>query len=447
MKSITRLLYMLCTVLLVSACNQDEELTTDISLSTVSYTFNCQTSEVLEVRVTCAETWNFEPSEEWIVAEKAGEEQLNITVRNNKQNELRKGEIVISAGNARTAIAIEQLGKAFRGKLVDLTNYANAVMSRNGKYVAGTTSQYDDFGNLVTQVFLTNTQTNETVEVKGIDKDFDTVSAVSDDGNILILYHSSKLYSFVWENNSTYEAEVPEGFSQARIEAISADGKVMVGYSQNTSTRKYVPLKWENRTVIQLELPENNAIGQPLNNGAMARGCSADGSVIYGSEWDIRGLIYWKDNTMHFLGDYALEEGIGVITKSAEPTSISPNGKYLAAVFETETGAGHPVKINTETGEVKILKEQCPDGAFITADNNGFYFGGTPSKGSSYGMVSTTADDIVSIDEWFEQTFGIALSNDRIIWQTDDCGKVYFGNKVVPTLLGIRYQPFYIVME
>ncbi len=118
----------------------------------------------------------------------------------------------------------------------------------------------------------------------------------------------------------------------------------------------YRPLKWtDGGTPEVLPVPELNFRNEPYVSGVMARGCSADGSVIYGSTWDNLdyGMLYWKDGKVDWVGSdvrevrtVQIENGIGEMIDynivngmicTAELTNISPNGRWIAGTYRTRT--------------------------------------------------------------------------------------------------------------
>lgn len=95
--------------------------------------------------------------------------------------------------------------------------------------------------------------------------------------------------------------------------------------------------------------------------GVTARGCSADGSVIYGSTWDNLdfGMLYWKEGKVDWVGSdvrevetVQIDNGIGEtidyrlvngMIATAEYTKISPNGRWIAGAYRTEKLAGNDI--------------------------------------------------------------------------------------------------------
>ena len=190
-------------------------------------------------------------------------------------------------------------------------------------------------------------------------------SAIASDASIIIFTEqSTQSYIYDIETDDIVEVVAPAGLDNPVVEQISNNNE-WVGWAYDFSAAMYVPVKWTNGEPETLEMPETNVAGDPISNGAMARGISPDGSVIYGSEWDTYGMIY---------------------VKTAERYSVSDNGEWIAATYWEYTQSyegsmpvrqGYPVRINTVTNQVEILKD-FPNCAGMTVDSDGTLFGGSP---------------------------------------------------------------------
>lgn len=119
----------------------------------------------------------------------------------------------------------------------------------------------------------------------------------------------------------------------------------------------YYPLVWRNGVAEKLPWPEKNFRDKAFLNGIIARGISADGSVIYGSTWDNYdfGMVYWKDGVVKYVGEdvhevtpITVETIVGPVethmangmTATAELYKVSPNGEWIAGTYRTETATG-----------------------------------------------------------------------------------------------------------
>ena len=91
------------------------------------------------------------------------------------------------------------------------------------------------------------------------------------------------------------------------MQSSSVDGSVMVGYTEGTPYGcMYGPVKVVDGEVKPLPLPEEgNFRNEEWWAGILARGMSADGSVVYGTSWENYdyGMAYWdKDGNVDWVG-------------------------------------------------------------------------------------------------------------------------------------------------
>lgn len=193
-----------------------------------------------------------------------------------------------------------------------------------------------------------------------------------------------------------------------------------------------------------LQIPEENMNGTQLRNGAMARGCSEDGSVVYGSEWDTQGVVYWKNGEMKYIaketaiarttlvsnmftGELDEVEDYAYLKKNAERYCISPNGRYIACTFydfytdesgsEPSSDINYPALVDTETGEAILFdKAGFMKSMGTTASNDGTLFGNTTDSGDPQGYVFTKGTSSgVPVGEWMMSEYGIITDNNRYV--------------------------------
>lgn len=216
---------------------------------------------------------------------------------------------------------------------------------------------------------------------------------------------------------------------------MSGDGRVIVGalYSEEKGTGRF-PCRWVDGECEILERPDTSSYGTPTEPyGTLARDCSADGSVIYGTEWTVSSyaLCFWRDGKMFYPGgDYAVKNGYYAdrIYKTAEYGALSVNGKWLAANYGKTTGETNPVIINTETYEVSILDNISSDMVGLTCSNDGLLFTASPAMGCTTGhVIDPEAGTSVMTEEWFKSEYGLNLSSGRMIYKVSDDMTRYFG--------------------
>lgn len=151
-----------------------------------------------------------------------------------------------------------------------------------------------------------------------------------------------------------------------------------------------------------LSMPEKNFKGEDFSVGAMARGISADGSVIYGTTWDNSdgAMIYWKDGKVKYVGEDVHEiksvtipypEGdetfyyANGIVSQAEIYKMSPSGNWIAGAYQEITvntddystvASSCPAFYNTET-ETTVVLEEYSGAKGVHVTDGGIAFIGT----------------------------------------------------------------------
>ena len=130
----------------------------------------------------------------------------------------------------------------------------------------------------------------------------------------------------------------------------------------------------------------------------VVRGCSADGSMAYGSTWDNLdfGMLYWdKDGHVHWAGEdiYQVEptEMIGPMGEpytdylvtglqvQAEAFNMSPNGRYIGGLYYKE-------EVNADRTDVVITQIAA---VYDTEEHKTIIL----SDYSGYGGVTAVTDD------------------------------------------------------
>lgn len=406
-----------------------------------------------EIGVESYDVWQVIQDEcDWVEVEVLGEDSFSVNVLPNMSSEERECVIKVVSGDVVQNMALKQYPRVFNGDFADLLTLGNIVkVSSNGKYVVGLSKEKESRNYPAVCSFE-----DGNIEIVNIGKKVFGLRAVSGDGKTVITSSGNK--SEVYREGNKVDYEIPSGYTDAEIVVVSDDGSMMAGnLYQNGST---YPAIWKDGVIkTMLPMPEESATGAPLQRGVKILGSSADCSVIYGFDPSTLGLIYWKNEMLvDVASDNAtiktvmLESG-GVLkevrilcTVSADQwfnCSTSPNGRYIAAFYvdyvQKEEGVPaekytYPVLIDTESGEVKIIKSEMSDAMGITADDNGLVFGGTPAMigggGGMEGYVFNASDDTyMSLPEWFMQNYGIVIDKDRLVYKVSSDMKTFFGMK------------------
>lgn len=463
----------LCSFFMVffHSCTDRPELENYLYAEVAAYTFEPDGGK-LAVKVSCNTEWRSESMNDWIDVVKDGD-TLYISTEMNATKEMRSGKVLVSSDAESCEIMIEQMGAGYAGKFADLTDIADAAMSRNGKYILGIQANPQG-GSVPVVIDMYSGKRTELTEASG----YTSAMSISDDASVAALIDYSNMKSVVFSDGVLLEPQVPDGYKTPMVSAVSSDGSVWVGYAQNISTYGQVPFKWINGEPVVLESPEVSIYGNK-SNSSMARGCSADGNIIYGSEWSGGfGLIYWKDEKLYYpsldlgekktvtvndpnMGTYEAEM-MCTVTMDAASCKMTPDGRYIATKYSDvrENADGtvdlpeYPAILDTE--EYSILKwtddvsgEMTAAGMAVT--ESGLLFGASPATGVTKGYVfSDKGMSALPVSSWFEANEGIYLSDDRMVTQVSETeGNItaYFGYKAVVTPIGKVYVYWYYLPD
>lgn len=447
-------LSLLTGLLLFAACTDEKDLD-QIYLSYSSYTFDAAGGSV-EIEVTSNTEWKTDSDASWLTIGDRTAQSVTVTAAANDTGKSRTAVVRFVGGEAPDKeVTFTQQCPAFEGRFVELyaTLGQRPVFSRNGIWCAGIVIDgYEADGNTAIKVpVIVNAITGEERRYDP-DPNYYAMGAVSDDGRVIAIDYGSAAGSVMIVDGKASKVEV-DGYINTRVESVNPDGSVWVGYAYDKPNRTYVPVKWVNGQPEILPVPETSVRGTKLNNGAMARGCSSDGSVIFGSEWDMMGLIYWKNGKLFNTGVEFMEtrmvkvENIltgevmeapvpAYLKKTAESYGISPNGRYIAASFydyvtegNVSTQVTYPAVIDTETNEMHLIhpKDQVMVIAQF-ADNEGYCYGNSSDFGDGEGYIfDYRTSTAYPIDEWMQNKYGIYVNTNRYILNVSDDGNIVSG--------------------
>lgn len=412
-------------LLAISACEKvvDRDY---VMLSVSSFTFDADCNDPLQVDVVSSQDWTCSCKDAWITTE-VNENGLTVNVQNNTGFDVRTGTVSITAGTMTAILEISQLPCRFDGELCDVDTQG-AVMSRNGKYIA-----------FVVVDGETNVVRVKDIETGDIDDLIETqckkIVAISDDAQKIIL--SDETNTFYYNNGTVVSLEAPDGYSVV-LSDMSSDGSILVGYGVSGVT--YLPLRYVNGELDVLDMPENNMMFTPLRSGAMARGCSENGSVIYGSEWDTQGAVIWIDGEMKYaamdlgiIKDVIINDpftGEPIETKQIASMKLfggnsrsSADGRYITGSYQGTIDTADGKKnldcialLDTQNYTLSYFEcEGVENCSGTTVDNSGIIYAGTPSTGMFRGLVlDSNVGKSYTITEWFDIQ-GIRFPEDRIV--------------------------------
>lgn len=464
MKNTIKLLGAVLLFVALASCTK-ETRTDYLYIDCTQYMFSSE-EDSISIYVNSSLEWEPQVSEDWIRVDKISDDSLRIFVLENTAKEERSGKVSIVSGYGSSEFVAYQQGDAYTGKFVNLATYWYGSISKNGKYIV--TMKKDDNSELFP--ILINTYTGEETQYLEHTSKYSGVCAVSNDGDMFLQSSKDGMSTEILKKDGTIVeiSSIPEGyFSCPRITDLSSDGTVWVGYLQNQSTRAYDPVKWINGEPEILERPDVCIYGTPSYAGAMARGCSEDGSVIYGSDWSWmqHPLVYWKNGEMFYPGyeqsetkiidqGFGDEEAVCAMTMDASSTNISPDGRYITSSYNDyidNKPYDYVAVIDTETGE-QILMDMNDTGlgsaTGLSATNDGLIFGATPAGGVSAGYVFNVNDfSTVPIDDWFETNCGMNVSSDKMVLYVSGDKNIFFGYAPVDTGMGTTYKYWYFVVD
>lgn len=423
----------------VISCTEESSVKDSITLSVSSFTFAAEGESFnlnVEASNISGEDWLFQGGEDWITIER-NDSGLVLTAAPNETGAERSTSISFISGEAGAILSLSQLYGKFPGSFVNMSSDEFGFQSKfsiNSRYCGAYTSETGSDGTTIFVPILINLETGEQTIYEG-NANYKDIRAVSDDGRMMSLGVGSIGCALLVDGTVT-DIPTPTGYENPVIVNFSADGNVMVGYVKETDGYAYYPVKWTNMTPEVLEIPETDVQGDDLFSGAMARGCSADGSIVYGSEWDTQAFVYWDAEGMHFAGkETAVMRTISYMgmtlelpayfRKTAENYSISQNGRYIAGSFYdySDNGDGtyspytntYPAVYDTQTDKLTVFNEAGHSAMF--ADNEGRVFGGAAGIGYVYEESGS-----IPVDEWLAAQYGIQTDDNRYILNISEDG-------------------------
>lgn len=422
-----------------------EEKTDYLTLGQTSYVFSKE-EDTVTIAVNCSGEWNVDNTNDWLTYEKVTEDSLTIIAAANTGNEERSGVLsIVSTAGLQADFSVSQFGLTYSGRLEDFTEYWDARISRNGHYFVIMHKHPDDARQLYPT--LIDTYTGKRTEFMDI-RDYTTVDAVANDGTMFLSCGTTP--SVIVKEGKVEEINVPEEFNAPKIEAITGDGRIWVGYVYRNGGGGFTPARWVNGEFEELEAPEHNLYGGETS-GTMARGCSADGSVIYGSEWSWmqHPVVYWKDGEMYYPGyEYSEMKGdyVAAMVLNAENTNISDDGRYITSTYDDSVDGNRVAVVDTQTSQMFVLDEPAGMGG-IHVMNDGTIFAASSGGAFSGSVVNMGTGEVMSVNEWFMKNYNLNISDDRIVNHVADNGNIFFGYKLVNSGLGVMTKYWYLVVD
>ncbi len=468
-------------VLLFTHCTTDRNDDLHyVNLSQVSCTFLGEGSEPLAVTVKASPgDWTAEPGATWVKIERTDDRTLTVTAEDNTSGAERSTAIVITAGQASSEIRVNQLppdNEFARYRTLPVLG----AMSPNGRYVGYYESSIAADDSWLYSPVILDLETGEIFRFGPFPEALyymtDTM-CITDQG-LLFIYDGSNGGMIVIDTDGNItHPESPEGFGKPQVQASSADGRYWVGFASESAakegqtTRMTRPLLWTDGVPEVLPMPDKNYRGEEFWVGIMARGMSADGSVVYGTSWENSdfGMVYWKDGLVDWVGkdvhvltpvvmqmgdgteyDYNLANGM---VCTANLTNISATGKWIAGSYRTEAQSENKISVvttqtaafyNTETETTTIVDDYGEStGTHVTDD--GIAFIGIGSLGISSSVVYdlNTHTDLGSMEDWVYDNYGIIIPSGFVNQVAPD-GRFVLGTRMQSSAMGASFASWYI---
>ena len=470
-----------------SCTDKGQETFHYVNVSQVACSFLGESNQSLEITVKASPAqWTATPGATWVKIERTDEKTLTITVDDNDTGAERNTTVTIDAGEASQTITVNQLPKdsaIARYRKLD-TFQMGARISPSGKYAGGFTASIaadDSFQYTPTIVDLETGEWHEFGPYPESVHYLHQTMAITDQGLLFISDGANGGQIAIDLTGNLFIPESPAGFrGKPEIQATSADGKYWVGYAMKGKVfEDPAPCKallWIDGVPHELPWPDLNYRDEEPWYGGMARGISADGSVIYGTSWENWdfGMLYWINNgestakpewvgkdvrevtpvTMKMSDGTEYETHIvnGMIC-TANLTNISATGKWIAGSYRTETPNEDGLSIamtqvaaffNTET-ETTVIVEDYGESTGVHVTDDGIGFIGVGSLGISSGKVYdlNTGTDLGSTQDWVYDNYGIIIPAGYINHVSAD-GRFVLGTKAESSAMGVSFINWYI---
>ena len=477
----------ICSSAFITGCTTETKDNVHyVNLSQVACSFLGEGNSPLAVDVKASPAqWTATPGATWVKIERTDERTLTITVDDNGTGAERNTTITIEAGQASQQIRVNQLpldSEFARYRRLE-TFQMGAVMSPSGRYMGGFTASIAPDDSWQYSPTIVDTETDEVYEFGPFPESLyylHQTMAITDQGLLFISdgYNGGQIA--IDTSGEIFIPEAPAGYRfRPEIQATSADGKYWVGFAQNESGSNgglTHPLLWIDGVPHELPMLDLNYRDEEIWVGVMARGISANGEIIYGTSWENWdfGMLYWINNgtnttapkwvghdvkevweeTMKMSDgtEYTTHLVNGLICE-AQLTKISPNGKWIASSYRTETPADDRMSVvmtqtaafyNTETETTTIVSDYGESvGVHVTDDGIGFI--GIGTLGISSGVVYdlNTGTDLGSTQDWVYDNYGIIIPAGYINYISAD-GRFVLGTKAESSVGGVNFINWYI---
>ena len=461
---------LLCFLVVLGACSENEIIEQEyLRVSVNSYTFNAQVAEPITIQIDSHADWTVDYSEnsEWLQEVDKGADYLTLSATANTSPTARKAQVRIFSAGQQTFIEVDQLEDySYTGyKLIKSSLLTQP--SFNGKYLA--TFAYEQ-GAFWLRCINTETGELEVNEPCDVDPSGFKLLGVTDEGTVLIyMDYPNTLYELK-EGKLVEKFDFSAHFAGVTLTGFSADGSVVVGLGVKGWSG--VPFKLNKGELEELPNPETNLVGGYYGERyALALGCSADGSIVYGCTPLDKIALYWKDGKMHYIGQELAKETeiktveygetyidpyMNGLRNDNATFGISPNGKYLAVTYGVAINQQEhfiPAVYNMETAEVKLIEVplQTKTGAKTTyVSNEGDVFYGFPVDHHIVNslVVPAGSPKSISLTSYLIETFNMIYTEDTgSVRMMSESGNMIYGLNLDLSMGQAIPAPWYVLNE
>lgn len=448
-----------------TGCNTETIVEEYVQLETATADFKGAGNEPITINVSANPKFTVkvdkEVDEKWIIVSDTTATSFKVKAEDNDTGLYRSGTITITAGGATQQLTVYQTMQDNGKSIFRKMRYSENAMSPNCKYAGGFTLVTTDKGESKYEVSVVEVATDKRFVFDLIDPTETQLRfcyAISDQGKLFIDGPTGQVYIFdITTMDRTNLGAIIDTKSNAKVNRTSADGNTWVGTCVFPGADGGItwPMIWENQEPRKLDRPDKSFRGGDPWYGAMARACSADGSVIYGTSWEgyDTALIWWKNGELqgyaggtdvdtgdqiHFISDQEAEIDLypqfltNGLRLQDQNSNISPNGKYIATMYTVEvtTPGGvepgtYPAFFNTETNKTKVFTEL--GGCGFSVNDAGIGFTTDSSLGIANGTVVNveTGEILGKADEWIRANFGLSVPAGPIVTTNANSTIVY----------------------
>ena len=444
-----------------------------VKLDLAACSFYSSGNEPIEISIVSNPAdWKAESDASWLTVDRNDDgSMLILTATDNDSEYERSAAVTVTAGEAIQKVTVYQLGfnaDFYRYRKLR-TFQMGAVVSPSGKYVGGFDVSIAEDESFIFHPTIIETFTGKeyrNIEIPQSLYDLYQPMAISDDGLLFINDGTNGIVVAFDRDGNYFPVEADGYLTHPMIQGTSADGRIWVGYAQKSSDKSSrgkleTPLVWIDGEIHELQFPEKNYRDENFFVGIMARGISADGSIIYGTTWDNMdfGMVYWDDidAPAKYVGEdvrkvtpVKMVDANGAEYDShivngmqctANLLKVSPSGKWIAGKYSKEELSEDRKNIvmvsenaaffNTETGETTIIEDYSDVGSTglrATDDGIGFVGIGTFGVASCVVYDLNTKAPMGTFQEWISDNYGIDVPATGTVTFINEDKTVIFGN-------------------